>query len=164
MVQGWYALGDAADGVLDLSAVTGGLLVGVLSVAAWNRRGLSRGLAVPGAVIAAAGLLSALTPLDGPTEGLLSVPLAVAYVLWPMWLVVAGLFLAVGRTARRVAATPPAMAVDPALQSADTVSPAVASPGSVGPVAVAASVPSFGPVATRTVDLVPTQAAGSVGG
>lgn len=143
-VQGWYALGDAADGVLDLSAVTGGLLVGVLSVAAWNRRGLPRGLAVPGAVIAAAGLLSALTPLEGPTEGLLHLPLVVSYVLWPVWLVVAGVFLAVGRTARRVGAPSPAGPVDPTPVSAGVLAPIAVSTGSVGPVPAAVSVRSIG--------------------
>jgi hypothetical protein len=95
----------------DLALPGAGLLVGALSVAAVRRTVLPHWFGYPGALIAIAAVLGALAPIHGETVGVFEILEVAAYILWPFWLVAAGLTLAVrGRSASRDATTTPVVA------------------------------------------------------
>jgi hypothetical protein len=90
-----FILTDVLYNALDLMLPAIGVLIGSLAILALNRLILPRWLGVFGLLVATFAILGALAPIHGEAIGPFEILEVAGYLLWPLWMIAAGITLAV---------------------------------------------------------------------
>jgi hypothetical protein len=90
-----FTITDVLYNSLDLMLPAIGVLIGSLAILALNRLILPRWLGLFGILVAACTILGALAPIHGETVGIFEILEVAGYLLWPLWMIAAGITLAV---------------------------------------------------------------------
>src|SRR4051794_38053741 len=91
VLSGWYALNDLTDMLVDAAVVTAALTVAAFGLVAARTRVLPRALGWVAGVIGVVGVAGSLATLDGPVDGPFVVCVSAVFMLWPVWMVAAGI-------------------------------------------------------------------------
>ena len=98
VLVGWYGLNDLTDMLTDAAVVTAAVMVAAFGVVTAGRGELPRPLGWFAGALGVIGCVAVLAPLDGPVDGPLVVAVSATFMLWPVWMVAAGIALALRRT------------------------------------------------------------------
>jgi hypothetical protein len=90
-----FVITDVMYCALDLVLPAIGLFVGSLALLAVGRLLLPRWLGTLGVVVSACAILGALAPIHGESVGVFEVIEVIGYLLWPLWMLIAGVTLGV---------------------------------------------------------------------
>ena len=90
-----FTITDVLYNSLDLMLPAIGVLIGSLAILALNRLILPRWLGLFGILVATCAILGALAPIHGETVGIFEILEVAGYLLWPLWMIAAGITLAV---------------------------------------------------------------------